>query len=75
MLQIPPATPPGDYFIIAAADDLAVVSELSDSNNAAVSEQPLTVTLPGVEVSASAHTAHRRHRPDVRVVRARLTSA
>jgi subtilisin family serine protease/subtilase family serine protease len=46
-LKIPVATPPGDYFIVAIADDLGVVSELSDSDNVGVGPQPVTIAPAG----------------------------
>jgi subtilase family serine protease len=54
-LQIPPATPPGDYFIVAIADDLGVITELSDVDNVGVSPQPLTIWPAGLTTSAGAH--------------------
>jgi hypothetical protein len=48
----PPTIAPGDYFLLACADDTAAVAETSEANNCRVSAAAVRIGLPDLVVSA-----------------------
>ena len=56
-MTIPAATPLGNYYLLACADDLNIVVETSESNNCAVASSGLvTVTRPDLIMSTVSTT-------------------
>ena len=43
-LTIPPTTPAGPYYLLACADDTALVSETDETNNCSASNSQISVT-------------------------------
>lgn len=51
-VTIPSGTAQGTYYLLACADDLGAVAELSESNNCRASSTTVQVTMPDLVVSA-----------------------
>jgi subtilase family serine protease len=51
-VTVPAGTPPGDYYLLGCADDLAAVAESNETNNCSASTGLVTVALPDLAVSS-----------------------
>ncbi len=51
-LTVPSTAPPGTYYLLACADDTAVIAENDETNNCAASAGQVTVELPDLQVGS-----------------------